>query len=164
MEPCKVPLKVSNAALTEEKLSHLAPAFVAVIIYCDKTPKVMTVPQWKAINTSNWEYQASSDLKIRIIVKSDDRMKPDALVGSCVEAQSQNTDMDIIAATRNGLLTLGLIIRHKDTTDPVEPANPLAGTSPWAVLVAHSFAHSKVLGFSSVSVALIQAFSPWPFS
>lgn len=121
---------------------------VTVRLYCEKTPKILSAADWKApfavnwtmISVLEWQYQAPGVEKIRVVVEPDDRLKLDALIGSCVQRRAFFKPVNgFVEKEQNGLLTLGLIIRHftKKPDDSGKPSQPQS--TKWAVLVAHSF-------------------------
>ena len=129
-----------------------------VVVYCDKTPVTRFVPNWKFTDALNWEYQVSETEKLKVLVKSNDRIMLETLVGSCIQAQTFQRESTTSTKEKqsDALLTLGLIIRLRENKDKIiqdassrwaleDPGE----TSPdqmsrWAVLTAHSFNHEKM--------------------
>jgi hypothetical protein len=101
-----------------------------------------------------WQYQASGINKIRVVVDPDDRLVLDALVGSCVECVSMGKNANTFTEIQNGLLTLGLIIRHLTKQPDVAGAPTPPVSTKWTVSVGHAFAFRVGLVDPSLSLTL----------
>ncbi|KAK4226298.1 hypothetical protein QBC38DRAFT_546096 [Podospora fimiseda] len=109
---------------------------IVIEVYCEKTPKLVTVPNWTTAgsNPLRWQYKLLTNPPeiLDVIVNARDTIRLEVLVGSCLNAviggrvtdpdKPDETKIDVDA----GRISLGLIFRYKES-------------ERWAILVAHAF-------------------------